>query len=60
VSVGGVRGSFLRGWCGQWDARRGDSAATSSSPAKRKETAVGSEFWAIEERASKWKRRRRS
>jgi hypothetical protein len=53
-------GKLSKGLGGQWEARGGGSAATSSSPAMRKEAAVGSEFWAIGERASKWKRRRGS
>jgi hypothetical protein len=60
VSVSGVRGSFLGGWGGQWKARGGGSAATSTSPAKRKEAVVSSELWAIGERASEWNRRRGS
>jgi hypothetical protein len=60
VSVSGVRGSFLGGWGGKWEARGGGSAATSSSPAKRKEAAVSSVHWAIGERVSEWNRRRGS
>jgi hypothetical protein len=50
-------GNFLGGCGGQWEARGGGSAATSSSPAKRKEAAVGFELWANGGRASEWNRR---
>jgi hypothetical protein len=32
VSVSGVRGSFLGGWGGQWEARGGGSAANRRAP----------------------------